>query len=875
MTSTSGVGAAGGHERGNGSGVPWWSWGARALVVVVLTLGALPRPAMAEAALDVLVQRLAAAWNSRDLEGYLALWDSEPAQARVDERSAVQTWFGADESHFETEPPRASGEDGQSIAARVFLVQEPYATIQNLTFQARRTPGGWVIVGRESVGQIEGLIHINLGGQAFRADARTMRFEDLELRMEKGRLFASGAPVGPTAFVFMGSGRVIFAPRPPAERDQLREYSGKETLDEAVSWAFVRVNPRDLEQVMGPAPLVPHETTEGQAAEAKRLFEKHSTGAFVFDTSLPRAPWWTLPPAGKSLVVFPTRQGVLTYAATSQPEGISLMDRARRRHICLYPAKDQPSTYVEDDYNGIEVRHHELRLRLEPDTGFIEGQDTLRMRLRSDAPTLRLRLDGSLTVRSVTSGTGQRLLSFRVRDQHLLMVTVGPWARVSPELEITVRYDGVLPTAHGEVEALQGPRNTSESDLTQQVIDRAPRLYANEPFWYPQPEFGDYATAHVTIDVPAGYQAVTSGKRTAQRVEGKRSIVEYQEDVPSRYLSLIVGRLSEEAQSETDGLSLRGFGTDETRSEVADSLGRAGTILTYFESLFGRCPYPTLSLVLTEAVTPGGHSPPGMTILSRRSLRLPRMAAHDPADFSDFPDFFLAHELAHQWWGHGVAPANYRERWLSEAFAQYAAALWIRRSQGQRAFEDAMDRMAEWARRETRRGPINLGRRIGHVKGEPQVYRAVVYDKGACVLHMLRALVGEDHFFEGLRALQASHHLRRASTDDLRTALERVSGMDLRPYFAAWVEGTTIPEIEWSAHVEKGGGAARTTVSVVARNLPGPVPLELAFSHALGTKRETVQLPAGGGKWTVETPLAPERISVNDDRGLWAVVHQR
>ena len=47
----------------------------------------------------------------------------------------------------------------------------------------------------------------------------------------------------------------------------------------------------------------------------------------------------------------------------------------------------------------------------------------------------------------------------------------------------------------------------------------------------------------------------------------------------------------------------------------------------------------------------------------------------DPASFENFPQFFLAHELAHQWWGQAIGWKNYHEQWISEGFAQYFAAL--------------------------------------------------------------------------------------------------------------------------------------------------------------------------------------------------------
>jgi aminopeptidase N len=117
---------------------------------------------------------------------------------------------------------------------------------------------------------------------------------------------------------------------------------------------------------------------------------------------------------------------------------------------------------------------------------------------------------------------------------------------------------------------------------------------------------------------------------------------------------------------------------------------RAGDILRFLSEEFGPCPYPALSLVLIEGQMPGGHSPAGMVILARQPALLRRQFRDDPTNFSDVPGFFLAHELAHQWWGQGVGPQNYRERWLSEGAAQYAAALWTRRAHREANFRQGL-----------------------------------------------------------------------------------------------------------------------------------------------------------------------------------------
>jgi aminopeptidase N len=219
--------------------------------------------------------------------------------------------------------------------------------------------------------------------------------------------------------------------------------------------------------------------------------------------------------------------------------------------------------------------------------------------------------------------------------------------------------------------------------------------------------------------------------------------------------------------------------------------------------------------------------------------------AEDPANFSNLPDFFLAHELAHQWWGQASAPAGYRERWLSEAWAQYAAALWIRQKDGEGAFRGMMDRMARWAMRHDPLGPIYLGQRLGVLLGDQRIFRATVYDKGAWVIHMLRGIVGDDAFFRGARRFLDTHRFAKVQTQDLREALEQESGKDLRPYFERWIYDTGLPLVEWTERGETGRPSRRgprahpdrCRSTSRSRRSPGAAPARSCWTRRVGHGR--------------------------------------
>jgi aminopeptidase N len=237
--------------------------------------------------------------------------------------------------------------------------------------------------------------------------------------------------------------------------------------------------------------------------------------------------------------------------------------------------------------------------------------------------------------------------------------------------------------------------------------------------------------------------------------------------------------------------------------------------------------------------------------------------------FESYPEFFVAHEIAHQWWGHGVGWQNYHEQWLSEGLAQYFAVLYVGSSLGDASMRKVLGVMRTAALAASPRGPISLGYRLGHIRGESRVFRALVYNKSAAVLHMLRRLVGDDEFFRGLRRFYREARFRKVSTSDLRAAMEKETGKSLERFFQQWIYGATIPRVKVGYRLE--GTDVVLRVEQIGEVFDVPVTVTLQYSDR---KPVDVLIPVTAQAVERRVPLAGalRGVEISKDDGMVAEI---
>lgn len=259
----------------------------------------------------------------------------------------------------------------------------------------------------------------------------------------------------------------------------------------------------------------------------------------------------------------------------------------------------------------------------------------------------------------------------------------------------------------------------------------------------------------------------------------------------------------------------------------------------------------------------------------------------------DFIDSVGAHEFAHQWWGHQVGWRGYRDQWLSEGFAEFTSALVLQQSGGWNTYnafwERARKNIVEKGRGATRphfeAGPITQGWRL-ETWQTPGAYDAIVYSKGAYVVHMLRMTM-QDHskknrdeaFMAMMKDFATTYAGRNPSTVDFQRIVEKHATPTLKLtqdgkldwFFNQWVYGTSIPKYASKIDFQDvGGGKYKVTGSITQSEVPNDfivvMPIYAHFDKTAYAQVGAVPVLGSSTKnFTFEVPLPkkPQKFTIN------------
>lgn len=252
-------------------------------------------------------------------------------------------------------------------------------------------------------------------------------------------------------------------------------------------------------------------------------------------------------------------------------------------------------------------------------------------------------------------------------------------------------------------------------------------------------------------------------------------------------------------------------------------------MMTEFSSKFGEYPFEKNGFAtLSSQFTWGGMENQTLTSLCSNCWN----------------ENIISHELGHQWYGDMISPATWADIWLNEGFATYSEAVWFQYTGGYTSYKNDINANATYYLNNNPGWPIyNPSWAVTTPPTNTLFNTAITYYKGACVLHMLRYMLGDSLFYSFMKSyamdsLGGFKH-NSATTDDMTSKLSAVAGEDLTWFIDQWVKEPNHPVYQNFYSINSLGGSnwrlRFTTNQTQSNSVFHMMPVQVRISFSTGS----------------------------------------
>ena len=439
--------------------------------------------------------------------------------------------------------------------------------------------------------------------------------------------------------------------------------------------------------------------------------------------------------------------------------------------------------------NKYDIKYHRLEFSVDPDSLYISGTiTTYFIPLVPGFNEITFDLTDSLTVNSATYNGFPA--TFNAPGDNTININLPLILPIGVLDSVVIDYEGV-------------PSNSGFGSFDTASHNGFPILWTlSEPYgsrdWWPckQQLTDKIDSIDVIITCPTAYTAVSNGLLIDSIVSSPSSIYHWKHryPIPSYLIAIAVTNydlyIEEVPLNSGDTVFVHNYIYPEDTTMWFDSFSSTYVYMVFFSDLFGD--YPFADEKYGHAQFPWGGGMEHQTISF--------MGAAPPG--------LIAHELAHQWFGDKITCGSWEDIWLNEGFATYLTGLTLETfypPEWQQFKENNIQSITSvpW-------GSVFVDDTT--LVGRIFDYR-LSYQKGAMVLHMLRWVLGDSAFYNGVNNYMSDSQLSfsYARTEDLKTHLEIAGDTILTEFFNDWFYGEGYPSYQIDAY--QNGGLLDVTIN--------------------------------------------------------------
>jgi aminopeptidase N len=521
---------------------------------------------------------------------------------------------------------------------------------------------------------------------------------------------------------------------------------------------------------------------------------------------------------------------------------------------------EQQRSYARD--HDIQALH--LALDITPDfkRRTIAGILTLKFKPVLK-PVRELKLDSvDLNIQSVTAT--EKIEAYQVTEDKMIVTFAQP-IPAEHETSVTVKYSAE-PTKGIYFRTPEMGYKPGDTHLFSQGEAIEGR------HWYPCVDAPNQrCTSEMTCHVPEGMTAISNGRRVSETKDPATGLVaiHWSQDKPhANYLITLTAGYLKSVDDTVHGVPLAFYTPASEVKEAPNSFRDTKDMIEFFEKEIG-VPYPWAKYyqIAVNDFVEGGMENTSATTLMDYTLFT------DATENIRESTGLVAHELAHQWFGDYVTCKDWSDTWLNEGFATYYETLYDEHKDGH---DNMIYELYGRATQITGMGSDTKAIVRRTYTDPNDMFSYLSYPKASWVLHMLRAQLGPDLYRQCIKTYMERHALGNVVTEDLREAIEELSGRSYDQFFDQWLYHGRFPDLDISYSWDEPAKLARISVQqtqeVNQNVLLFNFPLTVRFITKAGPVDRVIQITRKQEDFNLALDSSPERVRIDPEYTLLAKI---
>ncbi|WET70379.1 M1 family metallopeptidase [Sphingobacterium sp.] len=519
-----------------------------------------------------------------------------------------------------------------------------------------------------------------------------------------------------------------------------------------------------------------------------------------------------------------------------------------------------------------DLVHTKLDVRFDYTNQFLNGKEWITLQPHF-YPTDSLRLDAKgMDIKEVSLVNGSQLIPLKYTyDDHSILIKLDRNYLAKEQYTVYLDY-----TAKPNLLKVQGSAAINDAkglyfiNPDERVPNKPRQIWTQgeteaSSAWFPTIDRPNQkTTAEISMTVLDNYVSLSNGALSNQQKnsDGTRTDT-WKMDLPhAPYLFMMAVGDFKIYQDKYNNIPVEYYLEPKYAPYAKDIFGKTPAMMEFYSKTLG-VPYPwnKYAQIVCRDYVSGAMENTSATLHGEHVQKTKRELLDDNQEGT------IAHELFHQWFGDLVTAESWSNLTMNESFATFGEVIWREHDGGKdRGDKSRFEKLQSYLK-STKNGKSPTLARY-HYHDKEDMFDNISYAKGSLILYALKEQMGDEAFYQSLKKYLTDNSFKTGEPQQLRLAMEEVTGKDWAPYFNQWYYQGGHPILKVTTR--NGENSVILNVAQIQDSTVQTFQLPLAVDIYTknGKIRQTFQLNRRNAQFMIPLPAAVEFIDIDPEKTL-------